>query len=48
MPCATVKIQTENGPVIINKADYDEKIHTLIGAKQPTKKRAPRKVKVSG
>lgn len=27
--CETVTIETENGPVIINKSDFDESIHTL-------------------
>ena len=29
--CETVTIQTENGPVDINKSDYDPKIHKLAG-----------------
>ena len=31
MQCETVVIKTENGKVIINKSDYDPKIHTLVG-----------------
>lgn len=29
--CETVTIETENGPVDINKSDYDENIHNLAG-----------------
>lgn len=27
--CETVVIKTDNGPVVINKSDFDEKIHKL-------------------
>ena len=37
--CETVTIETENGPVEINKSDYDEKIHKS----PPKKKAAPKK-----
>lgn len=40
----TVTIDTEHGPVIINKADFDEKKHTLAGTQKPAaKKTAPKK-----
>ena len=38
----TVIIQTENGPVTINKVDFDESKHTLAGSKQEEKKPAKR------
>jgi len=37
MKIPTVKIQTENGPVIINEDDYDPKVHTLVSAKPAAK-----------
>lgn len=40
----TVVIQTENGPVVINKSDYDEKKHALAGAEKPKRGR-PAKAK---
>lgn len=35
--CETVVIETKNGEVIINKSDYDSKIHTLAGQKKEAK-----------
>lgn len=35
--CETVKIKTENGPVIINKSDYDPKKHEIIKDKEDKK-----------
>jgi hypothetical protein len=37
--CETVIIETENGPVTINKSDYDPKTHTLQGEKKEPVKR---------
>lgn len=35
----TVKIETENGEVLINKSDFDEKKHTLAGQeKKPVRR----------
>lgn len=43
----TVTIDTENGPVVINKSDYDEKAHVLIGEKKkPVKKKVVKKKSV--
>lgn len=33
MKVETVEIQTENGPVRINKSDFDEKKHKLVSDK---------------
>lgn len=41
--CETVTIQTENGPVDINKSDYDEKVHNLAGESKPEKRGRPSK-----
>lgn len=43
--CETVEIETENGIVVINKSDYDEKIHTLADQKPVAKKKAAPKKK---
>lgn len=44
--CEVVTIETKNGPVEINKADYDEKKHMLAGqnpAEKASKKSAKKK-----
>ena len=42
--CEVVTIETENGPVEINKSDFDGKIHKLAGEKSaPKPKAAPKK-----
>ena len=38
---ATVTIETKNGPVIINKSDYCEKKHKLVGAEKTAKAKKP-------
>ena len=35
----TVTIQTENGPVVINKEDYDQSKHKLAGEEKPRRGR---------
>ena len=35
----TVTIKTENGDVVINKSDYDEKQHILANGDAPKRKR---------
>jgi hypothetical protein len=43
----TVTIDTENGPVVINKSDYDAKVHVLVGEKKkPVKKKVAAKKSV--
>ena len=43
----TVTIDTENGPVVINKSDYSEKVHVLVGGKKkPVKKKVAAKKSV--
>jgi hypothetical protein len=37
--CETVVIQTENGPVVINKEDYDKAKHKLVGEEKPKRGR---------
>ena len=32
--CETVVIETKAGDVVINKSDYDAKVHTLKGVKK--------------
>ena len=34
----TVLIETKNGPVLINKEDFDEKTHVLFDENKPTKR----------
>ena len=46
MKLETVTIKTENGPVVINKDDFDPKEHELFGAK-PKAKRKPRAKKAA-
>ncbi len=41
--CETVTIDTENGPVIINKSDFNEKDHKLHKAKAPAVKSKDKK-----
>jgi len=41
--CETVTIKTENGPVVINKSDFDQKSHTLHGDEKPAPKQRGRK-----
>lgn len=43
MTCETVVIEGQNGPTIINKTDFDEKKHTLVGEKKPAKKKDVKK-----
>lgn len=45
--CETVVIETENGPVVINKSDFDPKSHKLAGQKDDVKssKKATKKTK---
>ena len=38
--CEVVTIETKNGPVDINKSDFDKNKHKLVVKKQPVKKRA--------
>lgn len=37
MKIETVKIEADEGYVIINKSDFDPKKHTLYGEKKPVK-----------
>lgn len=46
MKCETIKIVNGDGFMVINKADFDPKIHTEYGAKKPEKKPA-KKTKLS-
>lgn len=39
MKTETVEIQTENGPVRINKSDYDASKHKLVGEKPAKRSR---------
>lgn len=45
MHCETVVIETENGEVVINKSDYDPKIHTLAGETKEAPKKSIKKKK---
>ena len=43
--CETVKIQTENGEVLINKSDFNPKEHKLAGDKPKLVKSDKKKTK---
>lgn len=42
----TVTVKTKNGPVVINKSDFDKDIHELHNSKPRTKKKSPTKKEV--
>jgi hypothetical protein len=46
----TVIIETENGPVLINKSDFDDSKHKLFGQKEaePEKAEEPKPAKGKG
>lgn len=39
--CETVVIETDNGPVVINKSDYDKDKHVLVGDEPKKRGRPP-------
>ena len=39
MQCETVKIKSEDGYIVINKSDFNEKEHTLYGEEKSTVKK---------
>lgn len=43
--CATVKIKSKDGYIIINESDFDDKKHTLFVEKKPPAKKPKARAK---